>query len=134
MLSSNFERIQKLQASISNLPLLQDSIIDRETHVKTLLKDVEILSAKNVQAAAAVDRKTSLCARFEMDVKDRDGTIKELNQNIDSLNESLGLLKDKTIEFERRDKTSRDVESRMVQKASASFAFNVAGKGSGCKG
>jgi chromosome segregation ATPase len=94
MLTESAEKIHKLQTSLHNLPLLQDSIMERERQVKSLQKDVEIVSAKNIQAEQIVSAKTGLCFRLEGDVRDRDFTIKELNGNIDVLNKGAKELKE----------------------------------------
>jgi chromosome segregation ATPase len=125
MLKENAEKIHNLQTKLNNLPLFQDSIMERERQVKSLQKDVEIVSAKNVQAEQVVSAKTGLCFRLEGDVRDRDSTIKELNGNIDVLNkctkefkETISGLNDEIKAIESKivvDATEKIVESTMMQ-------------------
>jgi uncharacterized protein YjcR len=89
MLNESADRIHKLQTSLNNLPLLQDSIMERERQIKTLLQDVEIVSAKNKQAEQVIHSKTGLCFRLEGDVRERDHSIKVSEREVDILGVEL---------------------------------------------
>jgi SMC interacting uncharacterized protein involved in chromosome segregation len=125
MLTENADRIHKLKNGLNILPLLQESIMERERQVKTLLSDVEIVSAKNTQAEQVIESKTGLCFRLEGDVRDRDSTIKELNSNVDVLNKSVkefkGTISELTAEIKSIEKSQvvevieKNVESVMIQ-------------------